>query len=91
MKPIVHTCPEGTFACDYTQGEATKVKRAYLPPIVEVVPVRIEKGYSLSGGHQGMTEGITDYGYYDIGDPNPYYPDGEPMTEGIVNGSTIFF
>ena len=64
-------------------------KQTYIPPTAETQPVRIERGYRLSGA--GMTEAIQDGGYYDIGDPNPYYPDGEPMTEGIVNGQTVFF
>lgn len=89
MKPIVHTCQQGTYACDYVQGEAVKVKRAYVPPVVEVLPARIEKGYSLSGG-PGMTEAIGDYGYHEIGNPEPMN-NGDHMLEGIVNGGTYFF
>ena len=64
-------------------------KQPYTPPLAELLTARIERGYRLSGA--GMTEAIQDGGYYDIGDPNPYYPDGQPMTEGITNGETRFF
>lgn len=64
-------------------------KQTYIPPTAETLSVRIEKGLAISGA--GMTESIRDGGCIDFGDPNPYYPDGEPMTEGIVNGGYIFY
>ena len=91
MNTVVHTCTQGTYACDYHEGEAVKTRRDYDPPRVEVLLVRIEKGYRSSGVCQGMTEGLADGGCIDFGSPDPYYPDGSPMTEGIRQGRTIFF
>lgn len=64
-------------------------KQTYITPTAETLSVRIEQGLALSGA--GMTERIQDRGCHDIGDPNPYYPNGEPMTEGIINGGIQFF
>lgn len=68
-------------------------KATYIAPKVTVTEIRIEQGFQLSGhqAHYGMTESIQEGGCIDFGDPNPYYPDGEPMLEGISNGQTILF
>lgn len=92
MKPIVHTCPEGTFACDYAQGEATKVKRAYLAPMVEVLPVRVERGFAGSDMrtvYLSSNDDISSSGgiYFD----NGTLPDDDGMLEGVGSSGTIFF
>ena len=79
---------------DQTPTPVTNTKKApYIAPKIVVTEIRIEQGFQLSTphSHHGMTEGITDYHYQEIGNPDPYYPDGSPMTEGITNGETRFF
>lgn len=66
------------------------MKKSYITPRIDVINVRVERGFAGSC-MSGMTEGITDYHYEEIGNADPYYPDGSPMTEGIRNGQTIFF
>lgn len=66
------------------------MKKSYITPRIDVINVRVERGFAGSC-MSGMTEAISDGGYYDLGNPDPYYPDGSPMTEGIRNGQTIFF
>ena len=65
-------------------------KATYVAPEVTVISVRVERGFNGSYSH-GMTESISDGGCYDLGNPDPYYPNGEPTLEGISNGQTIFF
>ncbi len=90
MKTIVHTCQQGTYACDYAQGEAVKVKRSYVPPVVDVLPVRVERGFQMSGcstlfmGSEQMSDnGHCYFGSYDGVD--------EGNMEGIGSSGTIFF
>lgn len=66
------------------------MKKKYIQPRIDIFSACVEKGFRGSYP-SGMTESITDGGYYDLGNPDPYYPDGSPMTEGISNGQTIFF
>lgn len=65
------------------------MKKSYITPRIDIISVRVERGFA--GSYTGMTEGIQEGAVIDFGDPNPYYPDGQPMLEGISNGQTIFF
>jgi len=62
---IIHRTPQGTYALDYRQGEAVRLRLPYTAPRVDTFAARVESGYALSG-HQpqppdaGITEGITD-------------------------------
>ena len=79
---------------DQTPTPVTNTKKAtYIAPKIIVYEIRIDQGFQLSGhpSHHGMTECITDHYYQEIGNSEPYYPFGQPMTEGINNGDTRFF
>lgn len=68
------------------------MKKTYIQPKITVVSVHVENGYQCSvPTMNGMTEAIDDGGYYEIGNPEPYYPHGNPMTEGIFTGEFISF
>lgn len=90
MKKIVHTCQQGTYACDYVQGEAVKVKRAYVPPVVEVLPACVERGFQMSSYSTFIvgSEGMSDGSYINFGSHAP--ADGG-MMEGIGDNGAIFF
>ena len=68
-------------------------KAPYIAPKVTVTEIRIEQGFQLSGhqAHYGMTESIQEGGCIDFGDPEPYYPYGQPMLEGICTGEYLVF
>lgn len=90
MKKIVHTCQQGTYACDYVQGEAVKVKRAYEPPVVEVLPACVERGFQMSCCSTIVVgaEGTTDGGYLNFGSHDP--ADGG-MLEGLGENGYLLF
>jgi hypothetical protein len=64
-------------------------QKEYKAPRIVVAAFTIENGFALS--NPGMTEAIEDCGYYEIGDQNPWYEHGDPMTEGIISGQNIYF
>ena len=66
-------------------------KKAYIKPKITVATFQVEDGFQLSAPMNGMTENINDYHYEEIGNSEPYYPYGPPMTEGINNGPIGFF
>lgn len=67
-------------------------KKNYVRPVIRVVNIDIENGYSLSGNRPRTlvmgAEGMTDGGYQE--DINPL-DNGDHMTEGIQPGPTEFF
>lgn len=90
MKTLVHTTTRGTYACDYAQGEAVRIRRPYVAPRVDVLPVRVERGYSASSRTLmvGSTEGMNDNSHIDFGTTRGT-DDG--MVEGLGYGGTFFF
>ena len=66
-------------------------QKEYKAPRIVVAAFTIENGFALS--NPGMTEAIGDNGTIDMGNPEPWYDpsSGEPMTEGIYNGRSIYF
>lgn len=64
-------------------------QKEYKAPRIVVAAFTIENGFALS--NPGMTEAIGDNGTIDMGNPEPWYEHGDPMTEGIISGQTIYF
>ena len=57
---IIHRAPTGTYALQYRQGEATRVRQPYVAPEVDILAVRVERGFALSGGQPGNEPNLDD-------------------------------
>lgn len=57
---IIHRAPTGTYALQYRQGEATRVRKPYIAPVVEQLTARVERGFALSGGQPGNEPNLDD-------------------------------
>lgn len=89
---IVHKGKTGQYVCDYHQGEATKVKKPYMPPLVEVVTCRVERGFAASGFstlYLGFNKGVSSNGGVSFSNGAP--PDNGSNLEGLGDGGSLYF
>jgi hypothetical protein len=66
------------------------MKKNYIQPRIEIITARVERGFSGSYP-SGMLESVQEGATIDFGDPNPYYPYGQPMLEGLSIGPNLNF
>lgn len=81
-----------TYACDYIQGEALKLKRPYVAPVVEVLEARVESGFAGSFNrtlYLGSNEDVSSNGGIHFGNGAP--SDNGSNVEGIGDGGFLYF
>ena len=89
---IVHNCDNASYACNYRQGEALKLKRPYVAPVVEVLEARVEGGFAGSGNrtlYLGSSEEVTSNGGIHSGNGAP--SDNGSNMEGLGDGGHLYF